>query len=76
MNTDDQTAEGYDAARESVLRAALRVLSAEREEPHAHSDAESEYADEHLALAARELVRATDALDADEQPVGWIEPQR
>jgi hypothetical protein len=60
-------------ARERVITAALRVLTAERQEPHSSAAAESEYADERLALAARELVRATDALDADEQPVGWAE---
>lgn len=56
-------------AREKVLRAALRVLQAERGEPHAHSDDESWYADEQLALAARDLTEATEA--ADTKPVGW-----
>lgn len=59
------------AAHEAVIRAALRVLSAERADPHAHSAAEAEYADEQLALAARELTEATDQLLPDEQPVGW-----
>jgi hypothetical protein len=60
------------AARERVIRAVLRVLESEHEErPHAHSAAEAEYAVEQLALAARKLVEAVDALPPDEQPIGW-----
>lgn len=59
------------AARETVIYATLRFLSAERSDTHADSDAEFEHADEQLALAARELAEATDQLPADEQPVGW-----
>jgi hypothetical protein len=59
------------AAVEQVLSAALRVLQSERTPPHAHSGDEAEYAEEQLMLAARELTRATDSLDLDEQPVGW-----
>ena len=59
------------AARETVIRAVLRVLTAERSEPHADSDAEAEYADEQLALAARDLAEATEQLSEDAKPVGW-----
>ena len=58
-------------ARERLLRAALRCLTAEREDEHAHKGDEIEYADEQLALAARDLAGATDALPADRQPAGW-----
>jgi Arc/MetJ-type ribon-helix-helix transcriptional regulator len=59
-------------AREELLRAALRRLSAEHGcEEDSHHAAELEYSDELLALAARDLTRATDALPADEQPIGW-----
>lgn len=63
-------------AHENVMRAALRVLSAERgREDDPHFAAELDYAEELLALAARELTRATDALPEDEQPVGWREEE-
>lgn len=58
-------------AREELLRAALRVLAAERSEPHAHSDDEIAYAEELLALAARDLVRAVDWLPANRRPAQW-----
>lgn len=44
------------AGREDVIRAVLSILAAERSEPHAHSDAEAEYADDQLLDAARRLV--------------------
>ena len=59
------------AARERLLSAALRCLSAERVGEHADKAASIEYADEELALAARELAEATHALPKDRQPVGW-----
>lgn len=58
-------------ARERVIGAVFRFLEADRAEPHANADAEAEYAGELLALAARELAEATDAMPADRQPVGW-----
>jgi len=58
---------------ERILRASLRILSAEHSEPHADSDAEAEYAVGQLALAARELTRATDAAPEHDQPAGWAE---
>ncbi|MEX5634989.1 hypothetical protein [Parafrankia sp. FMc2] len=59
-------------ARNEVIRAALRVLAAKwGDETDPHFDAEQQYADELLALAARQLVDATDALPADQRPVGW-----
>lgn len=54
-----------------MLAAALRVIAGEYTPPHAHSADEAQYADERLALAARDLVRATDLLERDHQPVGW-----
>lgn len=56
---------------EDVMRASLRCLTAERTDPHANADAESEYADEQLALAARDLVKSIDALPPRERPIGW-----
>jgi hypothetical protein len=47
-------------ARERVIVAALQVLVAERAEPHAHSEWETEYHDDVLVDAARALVGAAD----------------
>lgn len=58
-------------ARENVISAVLRILSSERDQEHAHAADEAEYANEQLAIAARELTQATDAMPADRQPVGW-----
>lgn len=56
-----------------VERAALRSVAAHHyyEDEDPHSDAAAEHADEQLALAARELVRAVEALPADQRPIGW-----
>lgn len=60
---------------ENVIKAALRVIGSTHyqraDDPHA--DAEQEYAEEQLALAARALVRAVDRKADGEQPIGWIE---
>lgn len=58
-----------DDAQERVLVAATGVLQAQQAEPHAYSAAESEYAGEQLALAARDLVEAMELSDV--KPVGW-----
>lgn len=59
-------------ARNEVIRAALQFLAAERgDEAGAYYDADMGLAEERLALAARQLVDATNALPADQQPVGW-----
>ncbi|MGW4639602.1 hypothetical protein ACWEN6_13795 [Sphaerisporangium sp. NPDC004334] len=59
-------------ARDKVVRAALRVMCGDYDDQeHAHSDAEAQYAAELLALAARSLVHAVEALPPDKQPVGW-----
>lgn len=59
-------------ARERVLSAALRRLSAERgDESKAYYAAEIEYADEMLALAARDLVKAVEE-STDSKPIGWV----
>jgi hypothetical protein len=58
---------------ENVVKAALRVIGSTHyqraDDPHA--DAEQEYAEEQLALAARALTQAVDRKDPDEQPIGW-----
>jgi hypothetical protein len=58
---------------ENVIRAALRVIEGTHYQranaPHA--DAEQEYGQEQLALAARSLVEAVNALPSDKQPIGW-----
>lgn len=59
-------------AREQLIRQVLRLLSSERDLPHVHSAAEAEYAKELIALAARNLAEATDALPENQRPVHWI----
>jgi hypothetical protein len=58
---------------ENVVKAALRVIGSTHyqraDDPHA--DAEQEYAEEQLALAARALAQAVDRKDPDERPIGW-----
>jgi hypothetical protein len=58
---------------DDLIRAALRVIHADHygREDDPHADAESEYASERLALAARAYVRAVDALPEGELPIGW-----
>lgn len=62
-----------DQAQSRVEGAALRAVAAHHyaadNDPHA--DAYAEYAGERLALAARDLVRAVDALPEGKRPVGW-----
>jgi hypothetical protein len=58
--------------RETLLRSALAALSAERELASPYSSViRLREADEHLAFAARDLVRAVDALPEERQPKGW-----
>jgi hypothetical protein len=49
----------------------LRVLCTDYADMRPHSGADAELADEQLALTARDLTRATEALPYDKQPVGW-----
>ncbi len=67
------TQEHVNDAIERVLTAALRVLSAERAlgSSNPDADAQHEYASEQLALAARALTHATNALSPERQPAGW-----
>ena len=58
-------------ARERLLRAAFRCLTARLAEEGAYADADAEYADDELALAARDLSDATEALPAEKRPAGW-----
>lgn len=52
--------------------AVLRSITADHyAEEGAYADAEAEYADEQVALAARDLTNAVEALPAGQQPVGW-----
>ncbi|MFD6149429.1 hypothetical protein [Streptomyces sp. NPDC060243] len=61
------------AEHEQLIRAALRVIEATHypRDNDPHADAEQEYSDEQLALAARAFTDAVNALPADEQPIGW-----
>lgn len=63
-------------AQDKLIRAVLRSIFADHypEESNPHADAESEYAAEQVAIAARDLTRAVDALDPDRQPIGWDNP--
>ena len=63
-------------ARRRLDKAVLNsILAGEYgEESDPHYAAAAEHADEEVALAARDLVRAVDALPLAEQPVGWAEP--
>jgi hypothetical protein len=61
----------FDEAKEDLLQAAKRLERAYDSEPHGTSEWEIEYSTELLALAARELTRATEALPRDKRPVGW-----
>lgn len=56
-----------------VEKAALNSVAAHHyfQDEDPHSDAAAEYADEQLALAARDLVRAVEALPEGERPIGW-----
>lgn len=60
------------AARDALLEVADRVRRSWDLVGGAWDDAEREYADEMLALAARDLTDATNALPPDAQPVGWL----
>lgn len=51
------SAERY--ARADLMRAVLRQIGNDHAEPHAHLDADREYADELILAAARALVAAT-----------------
>lgn len=61
------------AAREELIRAALRVVAAAYADDQVWAGANAEHADELLALAARDLVRTIDADPEGERPVGWGE---
>ncbi|MFD8839793.1 hypothetical protein [Streptomyces griseofuscus] len=58
---------------EDLIRAALRVIEGTHygRPDNPHADAEQQYGQEQLALAARALVEAVNAKPADKQPVGW-----
>lgn len=59
------------AAKAQLIQAALRLITADYADEAADADAESEYADEQLALAAHALVTAVNAQPEDKRPVGW-----
>jgi hypothetical protein len=56
-----------------LVSGVLRLIHATHyaDESSPHWDAEREYSAEQVALAARELVRAVDALPEDQRPIGW-----
>lgn len=58
-------------ARAELIRAAIQCLAAEHAEESADADAQAEYSDERLAIAARDLTNATDDLPPAERPIGW-----
>lgn len=63
---------GVAKAQEALIKAVLAVLVAERsDDVLGHEAAAEGYAGEMLALVARDLVAAVDALPPAEQPVGW-----
>lgn len=63
-------------AHDNLIRTALRAIATDHygDDASPYADADSEHASEKLALAARALVRAVDALPEDQQPIGWAEP--
>ena len=67
------TAFDVDRARDLVEAAALRVIQGRHyaRETDPHAGAQLEWADELLALAARDLVRAVEALPEEDRPIGW-----
>ena len=69
MDTVDVNVHLY-RVREAALRSVLTNDYPRDSDPHA--DASAEHADEGLALAARELVLAVDALPPNERPIGWV----
>jgi hypothetical protein len=60
-----------EVAHEMLLAVAERVTSSRQLDGGAHDSDERVHADELLALAARELCHAVDALPPEDQPVGW-----
>jgi hypothetical protein len=56
--------------RQELLQAALRVITCDLQDEHGNADADAQYADERLALAARDHFRAIDATP-QVHPVGW-----
>lgn len=64
----------YFEAQARVEAAALRSIAAHHcyaDPSNPHADAEDECAGEQLALAARALVRAVEALPEYKRPIGW-----
>lgn len=55
-----------------MLTTAIMVLAAERiDDDVPYAEAQMDYADECLALAARDLFRAVEADDHERRPIGW-----
>lgn len=59
-------------AQGQVIMVALELVQNLMAEPSAHRSVAIQYAEEQLALAARDLARETDRLPANAQPVGWM----
>lgn len=67
MRNDPDTHGSVFQARAEMIRASLDYVAA-----HDYGDESSpDYAEERLALAARDLAEATEALPREDQPVGW-----
>lgn len=62
-------------AQQAVESAALRSIAAHHyaRDTDPHADAADQHASELLALAARDLVRAVEALPVEDRPIGWDE---
>ncbi|MFJ2202430.1 hypothetical protein [Streptomyces violaceusniger] len=58
---------------QQLVTAVLRQIQSTHyaNEASPHWDAEREHSAEQVALAARALVRAVDALPEDQRPIGW-----
>lgn len=58
-------------AHHRVMQAAVHVLSSTYADEGPYADAQAEWADEQLELAARELALAVAADEENPKPVGW-----
>lgn len=63
-------------ARDRLTAAVLRSIRADHyaNDADPNADAESEYAADQVALAARDLVESVNRLEPHQQPLGWPQP--
>lgn len=69
MNYSPELVAAQDVLEKAVMRAILADRYPAESDPHA--DATQEWADEKVALAARDLVCVIEALPANGRPTGW-----